>query len=139
MCIYRVSLGLWPIWWKGNINNIIIYSNKYNNNNVIYYLSIIRSYIARGGNVGCQLVGPPKKRRTTQDIKPASLEKSGPQKAYNPHRLACGLRGLNLIKKNLHLCILVTFLLDFCMNIPNSYITRRNKYYVLLNVLKFEE
>jgi len=30
-------------------------------------------------------------------------------------------------------------LMDFCMNVPNSCMTRKDKYYVFLNVLKFEE
>jgi len=42
-------------------------------------------------------------------------------------------------KKNLYLCISITFLLDFCMNVPNSCVTRKDKYYAFLNVLKFEE
>jgi len=44
------------------------------------------------------------------------------------------------IKKiNLYLCRSVIFLLNFCMNVPNSCMTKKNKYYVFLNVLKFGE
>jgi len=43
------------------------------------------------------------------------------------------------IKKKFHLCISITFLLDFCMKVPNSCMTGKDKHYVFLNVLKFEE
>jgi len=51
----------------------------------------------------------------------------------NPHGLACDPH-----KKNLHLCMLVTFLLDFYINVTNSCMSGK-KCYVFLNVLKFEE
>jgi len=41
-------------------------------------------------------------------------------------------------KKNLHLCISVTFLIDLYMNVPNSCMSEKDKYYIFLNVLKFE-
>jgi len=53
---------------------------------------------------------------------------------HSPHRLACRSH-----KKNLHLYILITFLPVFCMNIPNSCMNEKDKCYVFLNVLKFEE
>jgi len=37
------------------------------------------------------------------------------------------------------ICISVTFLVDSCMNVPNSCMIGKEKYYVILNVLKFEE
>jgi len=43
------------------------------------------------------------------------------------------------IKKNLHLCILITSFMDFCINISNSCRTEKDKYYVIFNVLKFKE
>jgi len=42
-------------------------------------------------------------------------------------------------KKNLHLCILITSFMDSCINISNSCITGKDKYYVIVNVLKFKE
>jgi len=42
-------------------------------------------------------------------------------------------------KKNLHLCILITSFMDSCINISNSCITGKDKYYVIFNVLKFKE
>jgi len=41
-------------------------------------------------------------------------------------------------KKNLHLCILITFFYS-CTNVLNSCMTRKDKYYVFFNVLKFEK
>jgi len=63
-----------------------------------------------------------KKRGTGQDSEPAGSHKhvvvwASPQ-AYIKYK-----------KKNLYLCILI-FLMDFCINIPNSCITGKDKYYV---------
>ena len=33
----------------------------------------------------------------------------------------------------------ITFLLDFCMDVPNFCMSEKNKSYVFLNVLKFKE
>jgi len=42
-------------------------------------------------------------------------------------------------KKSLHFCVLVTFFLDIYINVLNSCMIGKDKYYVLFNVLKFEE
>jgi len=39
----------------------------------------------------------------------------------------------------LHLCILVTFIMDYCINVPNSSIIGKDKYYVFFNMLKIKE
>jgi len=42
-------------------------------------------------------------------------------------------------KKNVHLCILITSFMGSCINISNSCISGKDKYYVIFNVLKFKE
>jgi len=42
------------------------------------------------------------------------------------------------IKKN-YICVYQSTFLDSCINILNSCMTEKDKYYVLFNVLKFEE
>jgi len=42
-------------------------------------------------------------------------------------------------KKKLYLCILITSFMESCINVSNSCITGKDKYYVIFNVLKFKE
>jgi len=43
------------------------------------------------------------------------------------------------IKKIAHVYFNYFFFLDFCMNVPNFCMTKKDKYYIFLNVIKFEE
>ena len=43
------------------------------------------------------------------------------------------------LKKNLNLCILITSFMDSCINVSNSCITEKDKYYVSFNLLKLKE
>jgi len=79
-----------------------------------------------------------KKRGAGQDIEPAGPRGLGPHRPAaragrpaSPHKI--------LKKKNLYLCILITSFMDSCINISNSCIIGKDKYYVIFNVLKFKE
>jgi len=50
----------------------------------------------------------------------------------SPHGLARGSR-----EKKIHFCILVTFFLNFYMNITNFCTSEKYKFYVFLNMLNF--
>jgi len=83
--------------------------------------------------------GLQKKRGAGQDSEPVG------SRGLDPHRPAARTgrpaspQAHIKLKKNLHLCILTTSFMDFCINISNSCITRKDKYYVIFNVLKFKE
>jgi len=63
----------------------------------------------------------PKKCRAGRDIEPVDSRKPDP---HNPYGLEPGwgrlARDPHKKKKDLNLFMLVTFLLNFCMNVPNS-------------------
>jgi len=71
----------------------------------------------------------------------ARRKNAGRARIMSPHRPArAGPQArIKLKKKNLHLCILITSFMDSCINISNSYITGKDKYYVIFNVLKCKE
>jgi len=82
--------------------------------------------------------GPQKKHGAGQDSEPAGPRVLGPYRSAacagrpaSPHKI--------FLKKNLHLCILITSFMDSCINISNSCITGKDKYYVIFDVLKFKE
>ena len=57
----------------------------------------------------------------------------------SPRSARVGLQARIKLKKNLHLCILITSFMDSCINVSNSCITGKDKYYIIFNVLKFKE
>jgi len=78
------------------------------------------------------LAGLQKKHGAGQGSEPAGPHKPAARAGQpaSPHKIK---------KKNLHLCILITSFMDSCINVSNSCITGKDKYYVIFNVLKFKE
>ena len=61
---------------------------------------------------------------TSLEVEPASLI------CISLRSARTGLQVCIKKEKNLHLCILVTFFMNSCINVPNSCITRKDNYYV---------
>ena len=77
-------------------------------------------------------VCPQKKRGTGQGSEPVGSHRSVPARAGPQARV-------KLKKKNLYLCILITSFIESRINVSNSCITGKDKYYVIFNLLKFKE
>jgi len=83
--------------------------------------------------------GPHKKRGAGQDSEPADPHGLGPYRPAARTGRPASPHKIKKKKKNLHLCILITSFMDSYINISNSCIIGKDKYYVILNVLKFKE
>jgi len=80
---------------------------------------------------------PQKKRRRARVASPQAY---AGQARIGPRPARAGLQAhIKLKKKNLHLFILIIFFMDSCINVSNSCITGKDKFYVIFNVLKFKE